>query len=172
MQIGCFLLWRKAFENLTPLMNKLIFILLLVALLTPTIAELAPNVDGISSTAKEDTYDAKTTSMTDESNSTENLVTVSNKKDIISGKDITSTSEDIETIDPLDINFRLVNGVVRISLNSSLGYLYQLEASDSLDSNWVSLNEEQIGNGSTIEFTDTRAMSTSHFYRVLKRGDR
>lgn len=77
-----------------------------------------------------------------------------------------------EDLDPASTpvpRISIVNGVLTISVNSFSGYLYQLEASESLDSGWVPLNEALAGNGATLEFTDTPPLSVNRFYRILMR---
>ena len=63
----------------------------------------------------------------------------------------------------------IINGVATISVNSSSGYLYQLETSESLDSGWVPLNEELAGNEAILQFTDTTPVSAIRFYRIQRR---
>ena len=70
---------------------------------------------------------------------------------------------------PFVASIGIVNGLATISVNSFSGYWYQLETSESLDSGWVPLNEELVGNGATLKFTDSTPLSAVRFYRIQRR---
>ena len=67
---------------------------------------------------------------------------------------------------PAVATISLVAGVPTISVYSLSGHFYQLEASPSLDSGWLSLSEERPGTGAILEFTDTTTLPSQRFYRI------
>jgi hypothetical protein len=68
---------------------------------------------------------------------------------------------------PLLVNLGLVAGIFHASISNTVaGQTYTFESSGSLNSpNWV-LVQTLPGNGSTITFADTNAISSSKFYRA------
>ena len=70
---------------------------------------------------------------------------------------------------PFVASISIAHGLATISVNSFSGYWYQLETSESLDSGWVPLNEELVGNGAALKFTDSTPLSAARFYRIQRR---
>lgn len=81
----------------------------------------------------------------------------------------TTLGATVDPAAPFVAHISMVNGLATVSVNSFPGYWYQLETTESLDVGWVPLQEELVGNGATLKFTDSTPLSAVRFYRIQRR---